>query len=118
MCGIFCQLCCKRGVQRENNHLLKRGPDGNSAVILDVDQVEIVLRGYLLHIRGDTPCLQPVSDGRGNLLLFCGELYDVLGVFEIVKSDTELLLKLLSECGARETLKSKPFVIQMRALMP
>jgi asparagine synthetase B (glutamine-hydrolysing) len=68
-----------------------RGPHGTQSHIVKEDPVYISFHASLLALRGNVPVYQPVSDSKGNVLAWNGQIYDCEN-----ESDTLYLLNQLS----------------------
>eukprot|EP01126_Amoeba_proteus_P061297 TRINITY_DN8212_c0_g1_i1.p1 TRINITY_DN8212_c0_g1~~TRINITY_DN8212_c0_g1_i1.p1 ORF type:complete len:249 (-),score=37.45 TRINITY_DN8212_c0_g1_i1:1250-1954(-) len=89
-------------IEKWQEKLKRRGPDGFSSVITE-GNLELILMGAILHLRGLDPVLQPTKDEQGNVLVFNGEIFGGLEV-PLEDNDTETLLSSLSRCNSHSEI--------------
>ena len=78
--------------------ILRRGPDGSGERVFKVGgEYHLSFAGSLLHMRGSHPTLQPLTDSRGNCLLFNGEIFSGYSMQEH-DNDTQALFSTLTSC--------------------
>ncbi|CAO1416225.1 unnamed protein product [Diamesa hyperborea] len=105
MCGIFCLVSdCDEYCAEEFKHVEKllrnRGVNANKTIY----KHQILFNAAVLWQQGDQPCIQPLENDTGNvILLFNGDLY--MEILEnSVKSDTEYLFDLIKKCETEDEL--------------
>ncbi|GAB1608848.1 asparagine synthetase domain-containing protein 1-like [Argonauta hians] len=88
------------------SQVCERGPDAHHWSTVSVSQdVSATLYGFVLHLRGQLT-RQPLTDHRGNTLLWNGEVFDGLPGLQPAANDTEALLTCLSDCDSPEDIVS------------
>ncbi|KAI0824166.1 asparagine synthase-domain-containing protein [Trametes gibbosa] len=92
MCGICFSLCSTNTDNFAGREALQelfpklqaatalRGPDTQSTVCVDVQQMRLTFCASELRLRGDTPVKQPHTGAGGNLLCWNGEVFEGLKV--------------------------------------
>lgn len=110
MCGIFCLLSLSpthfEWDKTVYEHLKRRGPNlsQNLTVRSTKPCYQCVFSAHVLHLRGLlTP--QPVEDGRGNVLVWNGEIFGGVPV-KPEENDTAVVSQRLSSCSSSTEILS------------
>lgn len=86
----------------------RRGPDITGyrveKLVHDFRSIQLHFWGHVLHLRGNTPTPQPLSNNQ-DVLLWNGEVFDGLQV-ERFENDGALVLKLLSSATTAQEIAS------------
>ncbi|XP_040819241.1 asparagine synthetase domain-containing protein 1-like isoform X1 [Ochotona curzoniae] len=110
MCGI----CCSVSFSVDHFHkdleedllcsLKRRGPDCSKQLLKCDANYRCLFSGHVLHLRGALTA-QPVEDGRGNVFLWNGEVFDGIKV-EALENDTQVMFSCLSSCKSESDIVS------------
>ncbi|XP_074641083.1 asparagine synthetase domain-containing protein 1-like [Tubulanus polymorphus] len=109
MCGIFSLLIPENDNTHSTDEILQvirnsrlphRGPDRqdscNNIDASGQDGLKLFMYGCVLHFRGPLTS-QPISDGKGNTLLWNGEIFGGIQI-PAEQNDTKVLFEMLSHC--------------------
>ena len=91
MCGIAFIIASNNAanedIQRERAKIARgvRDRGGDAYAEVDIESINGVAIGSVLHMRGETVVTQPIKDEDGKILLWNGELFGGIDVYREAK---------------------------------